>query len=76
MSTTTSRTVVLLDDDTFWAVQSIRDHLCTTSEHVASADAHHGTLARTARHATVAGAVMAGAAVVAAAALVIGEVRR
>src|SRR5690606_11002849 len=76
MSTTTSRTVVLLDDDTFWAAQSSRDHLFTSSGPGASADAHRGSHARAARRASGAGVVMAVAAVVAAAALAIGEVRR
>lgn len=43
---------------------------------LASIDAHLATLARAARHATVAGSVVAGAAAVAAVALVVGEVRR
>lgn len=73
MSTTTPRCTIALDDDTFWAVQSVRDHFGTSAEHLASLDR---TLRRAARHASVAGGVVAGAAVVAAAVLVIGEVRR
>lgn len=71
MSTTAPapRRVIVLDDDTFWAVQSGRDHLGTTAEALEA-------LTRTARIATVAIGIIAGAATVAAAAAIVGEVRR
>lgn len=71
MNTTPSS--LRLDADTFWAVQSSRDHLGTIAAHLASIDAH---LHRATVTATVAAGIVAGAAVVAAATLVIGEVRR
>lgn len=79
MSTTTPRTVHHVApvpdgdlDHQLGALVHLGD-ISTASDRLASIDA---TLARAIRLATVAGGVAAGAAVIAAAALVIGEVRR
>ena len=79
MSTPTPRTVhhvaPVPDSDVAARIDSLvhLSALDDAAEHLASIDA---TLARAVRRASVAGAVMAGATVIAAAALVIGEVRR
>lgn len=84
MSTTTPRTVhhvapVPTSDleaqieTTAYAARDAADRLEVIGDHLASIDA---TLSRAARLATVASGVVAGAVVVAAAALVGGEVRR
>ena len=79
MSTPTPRTVHLVapvpdgDLDHQLGALAHLSALDDIADRLASIDA---TLARAVRHGSVAGAVMAGATVIAAAALVIGEVRR